>query len=103
MKREKLYKLIYLPSFDSDLSEAEDYLFGFNSTAVDKLTEAIDEQMATLIEHPFIYPAYRKNTKYRFMLLPYQYLCFYCVDEETKTIHVYRLLRGMRDIPSILS
>ena len=98
-----MYSLKYLPSFDIDLMKAEDYLYQFSLAAVDKLTEAVDEQMASLVKHPFMYPVYARNKKYRLMSLPYQYLCFYCVDEESKTIRVYRLLRGMRDIPSILN
>jgi len=97
-----MYSLKYLPSFDIDLSEAEDYLFSFSISAADRLTGAIDEQMTVLVDHPFMYPVYGRNKKYRFMPLPYHYLCFYCVDDESKKIHIHRLLRGMRDIQSIL-
>ena len=100
-----MYKLKYLPLFDLDLTEAEDYLYEFSLTAVDKLTQAVDEQVATLVKYPFMYPVYSSfigNKEYRIMPLLYQFLCFYYVDEETKTINVYRLLHATRNISSIL-
>ena len=97
-----MYRLEYLPSFEVDLIEAEDYLYEFSPAATYKLTEALDGQMATVVEHPLIYPAYRYNKKYRLMTLPYQYLCFYRVDEAAKVIKVYRLLREMQNVSEML-
>jgi|GEM_PF-632183 len=101
-RRGNVYSLRYLPSFDADLTEAEDYLFEFSLAAVDRLTEAIDKQITALAGHPFMYPVYGRNKKYRIAPLPYEYLCFYRIDEESKIIEVHRLLRGMRDISSLL-
>jgi len=97
-----MYNIRFLPLFDADLANAEDYLFDFSPAAVDKLSGAINEQFRALAQHPFMYPIYQRNKKYRLMPLPYQYLCFYYIDEASKTILVYRLLRGMRDISRLL-
>ena len=97
-----MYKLKYLPSFDADLMEAEAYLYGFSPAAADKLAETVIDKTAQLIEQPFLYPVYRYDQSLRLIVLPYQYLCFYTVDEDAKTIEVYRILRGMRDIPSLI-
>ena len=100
-----MYNLKYLPLFDVDLAEAEDYLYEFSPAAVDRLTRAVDEQMVTLVEYPFMYPVYSGyvgKTEYRIMPLPYQFLCFYYVDEESKTINVYRVLHSSRNIQRML-
>ena len=92
----------YLPSFEVDLIEAEDYLFELSPPAVDKLTDAISEQILNAAEHPYMYPAYPGFDNLRYMTLPYQYLLFYSVDEDRNIVEVYRILRGMRDIPNLL-
>jgi plasmid stabilization system protein ParE len=97
-----VYRVKYLPSFEADLIEAEDYLFELSPPAVDKLTDKISKQIQSVTEHPFMYPVYPGFDDIRYMALPYQYLLFYMVDEEGKYIDVYRILRGMRDIPSLL-
>jgi plasmid stabilization system protein ParE len=102
VRREPVYKLEYLPYFDLDLAEAEDYLYEHSPAAADKLVAAIYQRLPALLEHPLIYPVYEHDDSLRFMVLPYRYLCFYYVDEDTKTVRMYRLLRGMRDIPNIL-
>lgn len=97
-----MYNVKYLPLFENDLIEAEDYLFERSPPAVDKLTDAISEQMQNVAEHPYMYPAYPGFDGMRYMTLPYQYLLFYSVDEERRSVEVYRILRGMRDIPNLL-
>ncbi|MCL2045645.1 MAG: type II toxin-antitoxin system RelE/ParE family toxin [Oscillospiraceae bacterium] len=98
-----MYKLRYLPSANLDMIEAESYLFEYSPPAADKLSLAFEENTDALIGHPFMYPVYRGNPYFRFITLPYEYLCFYHVDEEAKIINVHRVLHGMRDIQSILS
>lgn len=63
------------------------------------ITAEMAERMARLPEFPFAYPVYRLDERFRLMVLPYQYLCFYRVDEAANTIAIHRLLRSMRDIP----
>ena len=98
-----MYKLRHLPSADLDMLEAEAYLFEHSPPAADKLSLAFEEKTDSLVDHPFIYPVYGGNPYFRFMTLPYEYLCFYHVDEDAKIISIHRVLRGMRDIQSILS
>ena len=97
-----MYKLEYLPYFDLDLAMAEDYLYEHSPAAADKLVAAIDKRIPALLEHPLMYPVYQYEASLRFMVLPYDYLAFYYVNEDAKTIQMYRLLRGMQDIPNIL-
>jgi len=97
-----VYRVKYLPSFDLDLIEAEDYLFELSSPAVDKLTDTISELMLNVAEHPYMYPVYPGFDNLRYMTLPYQYLLFYSIDEDSNIVEVYRILRGMRDISNLL-
>jgi plasmid stabilization system protein ParE len=97
-----MYKLEYLPSATIDILEAEAYLYEFSPPAADKFTKAIAKQQLHLIDNPFMHRVYEEKPYFRCMLLPYQYLCFYHVDEDTETIIVHRVLRAMRDISSIL-
>ena len=96
------YRLEYLPEANVNLLEAEIYLSARSLTAIDKFIEAIDKQTETLIKHPLMYPVYDLDNRFRLMPLPYQYLCFYRVDETARIITIHRVYRGMRDIPSLL-
>ncbi len=97
-----MYKLEYLSVAINDILEAEDYLYGLSPPAADIFAEAIKHQMESLLEHPLMYRVYEENEYFRCMPLPYEYLCFYRVDDEIETIRIYRVLRGMRDLKHIL-
>ena len=96
------YRLEYMPAARYDLLEAEGYLYEHSPTASDKFIDAVDEQITILLEHPFMYPIYEHDKRFRLMLLPYQYLCFYHVDEIAQVLIIHRVFRGMRDVPSLL-
>jgi len=96
------YKLEYLPEANLNLLDAEIYLSEYSSTASNKFIEAIDEQTTILIKHPLMYPIYEYDNRFRLMPLPYQYLCFYRVDEVAQIIIIHRICHGMRDIPNLL-
>ena len=81
---------------------AEDYLFEHSMPAYDKFREAIEKQESLLTRYPLMYPVYLARPEFRCMPLPYEYLCFYRVDEDAKLITVHRVIRGMRDIENIL-
>jgi plasmid stabilization system protein ParE len=97
-----VYRLEYLALADLDMAEAEDYLFEHSPSAYHKFREAIKKQEPLLANNPLMYQVYDGNSYFRHMALPYEYLCFYHVDEEAKLITIHRILRGMRDIPNVL-
>ena len=97
-----MYRIRILPSADIDLIGAEVYLGEYSPTAADKLSEAFEKKVDALVDNPFIYMVYNAKPYFRFMSLPYEYLCFYHVDDDTQLISIHRVLRGMRDIPNIL-
>lgn len=98
-----MYSLKYLPSFEIDLIEAENYLHNLSPNAANKLTSAIDRQKDLLLEHPFMYPIYMHNNRYRLMPLPYKYLCFYRVDDIDQSVEIHRMIHGMKDLSKALN
>ena len=97
-----MYRVEYLPEAIADILEARLYLHQHSPAAANKLAQAIEDKTERLITFPLLYTTYEHDDSLHLMPLPYQYLCFYRVDEENKVIQVYRVLRGMRDIPSLL-
>jgi plasmid stabilization system protein ParE len=97
-----VYRLEYLPAADRDIEEAENYLYAFSPAAMDKFIAAVKKQEETLLEFPLMYHVCEYDARYRCMPMLYEYLCLYRVDEAEKLITVCRVIRGMRDISSIL-
>lgn len=84
------------------MEEAEAYWAERHPSVADKLSEALEQKTDALIDNPFMHQVYEDQPYFCRMSLPYGYLCFYHVDEEAKVISVHRILRGMRDLASIL-
>ena len=97
-----MYNVEYLPLADADIIEAEIYLYKLSPAAVDKLTEAIDEKIRNILDYPLMYPTYPYDERFRFVVLPYEYILFYRVNEDSKILTIHRLLHGMRDITNVL-
>ena len=97
-----MYKVEYLPLADTDIIEAEIFLCELSPAAVDKFTKAIDEKIGNIVVHPHMYQVYKYDERFRFIVLPYEYLLFYHINEDSKILTIHRILRGMRDIQSIL-
>ena len=102
MRKENVYEIMHLPLADLDMLEAEEYLSEFSPTAADKLSEAYEQQTDDLHEYPFMYKIYEPKPYFRCMPLPYDYLCFYHIDEKANVVRIHRILRGMQDIENIL-
>ena len=65
-----MYSIEYLPLADTDIIEAENYLYELSPAAVDKLTETIDEKVGNIIVHPLMYPIYKYDERFRFINNP---------------------------------
>ena len=92
------YKIEYLPSAALDIMEIEASLYEFSPAAADKFANDIEKKTNHLTKYPFMYQIYEDDEFFRSMSLCYEYRLFYHVAEETKTIKVFRVLRGMMDI-----
>ena len=98
-----MYRLEYLPLASADILEIDAYLYEYNSAAANKFASSIEQLAETLCCHPFMFPVYEDDPYFRHMTLPYKYRLFYHVDEDTKTIKIYRILHGMRDVKNIIT
>ena len=91
------YKIKYLELALSDVCEIKTYLEQFyESTAARFMTE-LKERIFTLSEMPYMCERYFYRPDYR-KLVVWDYLVFYKINEENKTIEVHRILHGSVDI-----
>lgn len=97
-----MYKVEYLPSALSDMSEIIRYISKelANKTAANRLAEKFIETADKLADFPYANSVYvpikpLKN-EYRKAVID-NYLMFYYVNETTKTVTVSRVIYGKRD------
>lgn len=97
-----MYKVEYLPSALKDMSEIISYITKEldNRTAAGKLSEKFIETAGRIGDFPYSNPVYipikpLKN-EYRKVVVE-NYLMFYSVNEEEKTVTVSRVIYGKRN------
>ena len=95
------YTVKYFQTARTDRSIIKSYLSQFSSTAYTRLFEKIKDKIEITKNNPYIYPSYEHRPQFRRIVVD-DYLVFYKVNEESKTIEVYRILHGMMDIEQIL-
>jgi len=96
------YKSKILNIARNDLKEIRDYLSEFGSTPKSKLKESFYQYMKNISDNPYIYPEYEENKKYRKAVIQYEYLVFFTVDENNKTVKTERVLSSKRNVKNIL-
>jgi len=92
-----MYRIEYFPHARDDLHEVQNYLNKIERRITNKILEAFRERIQGLEEMPMRYPKYAYRPEYR-VLGVHNYLIFYAVVEETKTVEIRRILHGARDI-----
>ena len=80
-----------------DVAEIKEYLSGFYPGTWIRFSEKLKENMETLTSLPYMCNFYRSGSDFRRLLVE-DYLVFYKVDETKKTINIYRILHGARNI-----
>ncbi len=97
------YSVRLLSIAEQDLQELVSYIAAENVTAALALADRIEKNLLALSSHPFLgrIPNDEKLARlgYR-MLVVENFLVFYKV--KGKTVLVYRVIHGARDIPSLL-
>lgn len=96
-----MYTLDYMPNAIAEILAIEADLYAKNPVSAGKFSEAIIKQGESLISNPFMWPIYRRNKRFRLMILPYQYLCFYHIDERTKVITVHHVRNSKQKKPRL--
>lgn len=101
------YKLIITKTFNDDLDDIVEYISQqlFNSSAADRLMKMAEEKISNISENPLLYPLYHDEKLaekgYRYTVVS-NYILFYTVDEETRTVYVLRLIYGGQNILNII-
>ena len=90
----KKHKIIYLDSAFFDLAEIRTYLDEYSLTAWSKLIDKLEKQTKGLEDFPFSGVKYRTYRR----LVCDDYLVFYKVNEDSRTVEIHRILHGSRDI-----
>jgi len=96
------YKSKILNIARNDLKEIRTYLSDFGSSPKRKLRESFYEYVKNVSKNPYIYPEYEENKTYRKAVIQYDYLVFYTVDEESKTVKIQRVLSSRQNVKNIL-
>jgi len=97
-----MYKSRILDIARNDLKEIRTYLSDFGSIPKRKLRESFNEYVKNVSNNPYIYPEYEENNMYRKAVIHYDYLVFYTVDEENKTVKIQRVLSSRQNVKNIL-
>jgi plasmid stabilization system protein ParE len=85
----------------ADLAEIKEYLSQFYESTVRKFISDLNRKISQLMDFPYLYPKYEKRRRFRKMVIG-NYLVFYVVDEDTKTVEIHRIFHGSRDVPQHL-
>ena len=91
------YAIDYIKSAKTDVSEIQSNLSQYYPSTPLKFLKALKKNIEILSENPLMYPVYEWNQSYRKMPMR-DYLVFYKVLEETKTIEIHRVLYAKRNI-----
>ena len=92
------YRVIYLDAALNDMAEIKDYLDKYSTEAWSKLVDKMERSVKSLEQFPNIGERYKNYRR----LVCGDYLVFYQVNEEDKTVLVVRFLHGSLDIRSRL-
>ena len=95
------YKIKYLPLAVQDLNDIARYLSGFYPKTASRVLKELREKITKLGDTPKMCEIYRLDPAYRRMVVD-QYLVFYRVNDEIKTVEVHRVLRGAWNLPQYL-
>jgi addiction module RelE/StbE family toxin len=95
------YRVILLDRAVRDIDEICDYLSQFYPGTAGRFLEVLEKALDNAANNPRIYPVYEGNKKYR-KIVVHNYLVFYMISREDRTIRVYRVLHGKRDITRTL-
>ena len=97
-----MYKVVYLPTAREQLSDAAIYIATELSApdAANDLLDEVDLQVTKLSEFPYRHPVYPTlyAMKHDIRYFPVKnYIVFYVVKEEQKTVEIWRFLHQLQN------
>ena len=95
-------KPVILKLARDDLKEIHEHLSEFGVSTAKKFRTSFEKFCACVASTPYVYSQYVYNPKYRRAVIEYDYLVLFQVEDSSGRVRVFRVLRGMRDIRSLL-
>lgn len=101
------YKILLTKSFENDLDNALSYITTklLNRIAAKNLLQKTKETINILSDTPSAFPVYHGTSnikyEYRYILIG-NYIIFYRIDEEEKTVYIIRFLYSGQNIEKII-
>lgn len=95
------YRVKYLITAKHDRETIKAYLNQFSVAAAKKLFDRIKHNMELVKKNPYMYESYERRPQFRRMVVG-DYLVFYKISEQEKTIEVHHILHGMIDLEQYL-
>ena len=98
-----MYEVVYLPTARKQLMDAALYIATelLSPDAAENLLTEVDEQVGKLCSHPYRHPVYPTlyAMKHEIRFFPVKnYLIFYVVKEELKTVEIWRFLHQRQNV-----
>ncbi|MDR0326181.1 MAG: type II toxin-antitoxin system RelE/ParE family toxin [Oscillospiraceae bacterium] len=94
------FNIEYMEAAVWDIEDISDYLSDFYPNTPTKVLTAIKRSIENLIDNPYMYAEYAKNPAYRKITVQ-DYLVFYKITEEERTVRIYRVLHGARNLDEL--
>jgi len=96
------YKAKYFPETVSDREEIKAYLSQYYKSTVKNFFALLKSKIAQLKDFPYSCPTYEDDPDYHKLVVG-DYLVFYMVNEDNKTVEIHRIFHGSKDIRQNLS
>ena len=96
------YKIKFMPDTRDDLKLIKEYQSQFYPNTPKKFFALLRKRIGQLKEFSYSCPVYEDDENYRKLIVG-NYLVFYIVNESNKSVDVYAVFHGSRDIKQHLS
>ena len=96
------YQVKYLPDTVTDREEIRKYLAQFYKNTAKTFFALLRKKISYLKDFPYSCPTYEYDIDYRKLVVG-DYLVFYMVDEDSKTVEIHRIFHGTQDIKQHLN
>lgn len=100
------YKVIFSKAFEDDLDETLEFISRklYNPSAAQRLLDKVSDTVSLLEENPMLFPLYHDDVLakqgLRYTVIA-NYLLFYKVNEQAKTVDLSRFIFGERNITNM--
>ena len=91
------YKIHYSVFAKQDVKEIKSYLAQFYPGTPQKFIEELKKCIEFIKNNPKLYEVYDNNPTYRKMVI-LDYIAFHQINESEKSVPLYRILHGKKDI-----